>query len=386
MMNRSMKLFLRLWTVVLAVALLTAGSACADQELREDPDNFFANPDPKYAAFVSRAEDFSHSNSFHGVVLIATDDEIILFGGPKGKTREGLPADMHTTYNIGSCTKTFTAVAAFQLIEAGRISLNDPVSRFFPDYKTGEGITIRQMLHMQSGIPDYVNDPEGFWTKVEKGELDAYMTRVFRDDVSDEEFLESLYDAPLYYEPGTQQSYSNTNYYLLGMIIEQVSGVKLCDYFQEHIFDPCGMKNTTSMVVGNETSVPTMFRNLYEEGILDENGYTMQPNSERGAGGVHTCMEDFLAFDRALLSLQLVDSESLEEMMNFEMDYGCGLYPYRGRAFGHSGRDGTYTTQNVIIDSAQFGRVYFLASTPTDAGTYGLDRLMGYVLSLGSGK
>ena len=212
------------------------------------------------------------------------------------------------------------------------------------------------------------------------------MIRVFKDDVSDEEFLESLYDAPLYFEPGTRQRYSNTNYYLLGMIIEQISGVKLCDYFQEHIFDPCGMKNTTSMVVGNETSVPTMFRNLYEEGILDENGYTMQPNSERGAGGVHTCLEDFLAFDRALLSLKLVGSESLEEMMNFEMDYGCGLYPYRGRAFGHSGRDGTYTTQNVIIDSAQFGRVYFLASTPTDAGTYGLDRLMGYVLSLGSGK
>ena len=168
MMNRRMKFCLRLWTVVLAVVLLTASSACADHELREDPDNFFANPDPEYTALISRAEAISHSNSFHGVVLIATDDEIILFGGPKGKTREGLPADMHTTYNIGSCSKTFTAVAVFQLIEAGKLSLEDPVSRFFPDYKTGEGITIRQLLHMQSGIPDYANDPEGFWTKVEK--------------------------------------------------------------------------------------------------------------------------------------------------------------------------------------------------------------------------
>ena len=228
-MNRSKKLFLRMWTVVLGVVLLIAGSACADQELREDPDNFFANPDPKYEKLISRVEGLSHSNSFHGAVLVATDDEIILFGGPKGKTREGLPVDMHTTYNIGSCSKTFTAVAVFQLIEEGRISLNDPVSRFFPDYKTGEGITIRQLLHMQSGIPDYVNDPDHFWTKVEKIGMEAYIVRVYREEVSDEEFLESLYGAPLYFEPGTQQSYSNTNYYLLGMIVEQVSGEKLCD-------------------------------------------------------------------------------------------------------------------------------------------------------------
>ena len=109
--------------------------------------------------------------------------------------------------------------------------------------------------------------------------------------------------------------------------------------------------------------------------MVDENGYTMAPNAERGAGGVHTCVADLWAFDRALVSGQLVSGDSLEEMTHFEMDYGCGLYPYGKNAFGHSGRNGTYTTQNVIIESAQYGRVYFIASTSEDAGIYGLDVL-----------
>ena len=66
-------------------------------------------------------------------------------------------------------------------------------------------------------------------------------------------------------------------------------------------------------------------------------------------------------------------------MMNFDMDYGCGLYPYGKHAYGHSGRNGTYTTQNIIIESEQYGRLFFIASTSTDAGTYGLDVLTSLI-------
>ena len=62
-------------------------------------------------------------------------------------------------------------------------------------------------------------------------------------------------------------------------------------------------------------------------------------------------------------------------MTHFDMDYGCALYPYGKNGYGHSGRNATYTTQNVILESEQFGRVFFIASTSTDAGTYGLDAL-----------
>ena len=376
------KFLLCLLILLTSAALLTAASADALQGLREDPENFWADPDPQYEKLITRIERNSHSNSYHGSVLIATDDRVILFGGPKGVTTAGHPVDLYTTYNIGSCSKTFTAVAVFQLIEAGWFTLDDPIVRFFPEYETGKEITIRHLLHMQSGIIDYVNNPEGFWVNIGKDAMDELVRRSFRDEVTDEEFLENLYAAPLEFVPGTDQNYSNTNYHLLGMIVEQVSGMRLCDYLQEYVLNPCGMEHTTVMVVGNETSVPTIFGDLLAEGIVDENGYTMAPVFERGAGGVHTCPADLLAFDKALLSGELISESSFGEMTRFEMDYGCGLYPYSKNAYGHSGRDGTYTSQNVIFDSEQFGRVYFIAFTPTDAGTYGLDALLNAAVSV----
>ena len=375
------KFSLKLLPFLAVIVLFITGNAYALQDLREDADNFFANPDERYEKIVDRVEKSAHSDSYRGAVLLATDDEIILFGGPKVKTREGLPVDQYTTYNIGSCSKVFTAVAVFQLIEAGQLTLEDPVSNFFPDYETGKAITIRHLLHMQSGIVDYVNNPRDFWVNVSDEDLEPFIRRSFRDEVSDEEFLDNLYAAPLEFTPGTQQEYSNTNYHLLGMIVEQVSGIPLGDYLQEHIFDPCGMEHTTALIVGNETSVPTVFGDLLADGMVDENGYTMAPNYERGAGGVHTCVADLWAFDKALVSCRLTSRSSFEEMTLFEMDYGCGLYPYQKHAYGHSGRDGTYTTENVIIESEQFGRIYFIASCSSDAGTYGQGSILQVALS-----
>ncbi len=375
------KTALRALSILLAAAVLLGSSAPALEGLKEEDDNFFVSTDPQYAKLVDRVRKNAHSNSFTGSILIATDDAVILFSGPRALTREGLPVDPHTTYNIGSCSKLFTAVAVFQLIEKGLLSPGDPLTRFFPAYETGREITLRHLLHMQSGIADYVNDPEHFWVKTDWQDGDAFIRRLFGDQVSDAELLENLYAAPLDFAPGTEQRYSNTNYVLLAMIVEQVTGQRFCDYLQANVFDVCGLEHTTAMTAGNETSVPRTFQDLFAAGVVDENGYVMTENGDRGAGGIHTCLMDLWAFDRALLSGQLVSGASLAEIRNFEMDYGCGLYPYAGKAYGHSGRDGTYTTQNIIIETEDFGRIYFIASTASDAGSYGLGTLMQAVFS-----
>ena len=367
---------LKLLSLLMTFILLIGSGAYASEELRETDENFFVSADPVYENLIDRVKRTSHGNSFTGSILLAAEDQVILYGGPKAMTTEGRPADMYTTYDIGSCSKTFTAVAVFQLIEAGMVSLDDPVTKYFPEYETGRDITVRRLLHMQSGIADYTNDPETFWGDTCRQDMDKFTYMFFNDKLSDEDFLQALYAAPLYYTaPGTDSDYSNTNYHLLAMIVEQVSGMQFNEYLREHIFVPCGMEHTTSMAVGDETSVPKQFSNLFSAGIVNENGYSPQPVTERGAGGIHTCVADLWAFDRALVSGQLVSGSSLEEMTNFETNYGCGLYSYGKNAYGHSGRNGTYTTENVIIDSEQFGRVYFIVATPTDAGTYGLDAL-----------
>ena len=97
--------FMKMLASLLAAILFAMGSAFATEDLRADADNFYANPDEAYEKLVSRVEKASHSNSFKGSVLIATEDEIILFGGVSTMTTEGTPADLHTTYNIGSCSK-----------------------------------------------------------------------------------------------------------------------------------------------------------------------------------------------------------------------------------------------------------------------------------------
>ncbi len=361
---------------IVTAVLLICSSAYALDELREMDGNYFASADPAYEKLVDRVKKTAHSNSFTGSILLAAEDRVILFGGPKAMTTEGMPVDPYTTYDIGSCSKTFTAAAVFQLIEAGMVSLDDPVTKYFPEYETGREITVYQLLHMQSGIADYTNDPETFWGDLCKRDTEKFTYMFFNDEMSDDDFLRALYAAPLYFAPGAASDYSNTNYHLLALIVEQASGMQFSEYLQRHIFDPCGMEHTTSMAIGDETSVPKLFQDLFSAGIVNENGYSAQPNTERGAGGIHTCAADLWAFDKALVSGQLVSGDSLEEMTHFDMDYGCGLYPYGKNAYGHSGRNGVYTTENVIIASEQFGSVFFIASTSTDAGIYGLDALM----------
>ena len=333
--------------------------------LRIEENNTFVNADEKYSKLINQVNEVVAQSGFEGSMLIATDDEIIMFSGPKALSVTGDPVDPYTTYDIASCSKTITATAIFQLIEDGKISLDDTLDKFFPKYEKGKDITLYNVLHMTSGIVDYY-DARRFWAKVDGKDLDEYVRKSERDEISDEEFLDNLYAAPLNFTPGTSQDYSNTNYVLLALIVEQVSGMRFCDYVKENIFDVCGMEHTSSMVQGNETCVPQSFDSEYEQGYVDETGRYMAVNRERGCGGIHTGVADLLAFDKALIGGKLVSKESLDDMTTWsftnKMGYGCGLFPYADNAFGHSGYNACCITQNIIIDSKEFGRVYFIGS------------------------
>ena len=186
-------------SVLMTVILLIGSSAYAFEELQETDDNFFVSADPAYEKLIDRIKKTSHGDSFTGSILLAAENRVILYGGPKAMTTEGRPVDMYTTYDIGSCSKTFTAVAVFQLIEAGLVSLDDPVIKYFPGYEAGKGITIYQLLHMQSGIADYTNDPVTFWGDEAAQDPDKLIYMFFNDEFSDEDFLQALYAAPLYF-------------------------------------------------------------------------------------------------------------------------------------------------------------------------------------------
>lgn len=146
-----------------------------------------------------------------------------------------IPATMETAYAIGSITKSFTGLAAVKLAYDGELDLDATVGEYLPEYEgPGAEVTVARLLDHTSGIPNYTNEIPGIRSSLERR---AY-TR--------EEMVALFEDLPLNFEPGTRWSYTNSGYYLLGLIIETVSGMDYYEYLREHVFAPLGMERTYS--------------------------------------------------------------------------------------------------------------------------------------------
>ena len=144
------------------------------------------------------------------------------------------PPRADTHFRIASNTKTMTAAVIVLLAQEGKLSLDDPVSKYVPGVPNGDKITITELLKMRSGLYNYDDDPE-FWAI-----LDRDPTKVW----SPAEVLAIAFKHPPYFPPGTGFHYSNTNYALLGLIAEKVDGKPLASCFQDRLFGPLGLKDT----------------------------------------------------------------------------------------------------------------------------------------------
>ncbi|MBO4688044.1 MAG: beta-lactamase family protein [Clostridiales bacterium] len=338
-------------------------------DLKESDDHFFINEDTKYEKLIQAVIQSASVNGYHGVMLLATDEEIILFGAPGAMAIDNTPSDPYTIYEVGSISKTFTAVMVMKLIDQGKMRMDDYLAKYFPEYKAGREITIANLLNMQSGIVDYVNQAEVFFAGADRDPEEIITTA----GLTDEEFLSFLYAQDLQFEPGTKTRYCNTNYHLLALIIEQLTGESFGEAVKREIFDPLGMTHSSAMTVGDETSVPdsTIGYHQFQEGA-------------RGAGDIHSCMADMIVFDRALFDGDLISVKSLTRMKDFkDGNYGCGLFPYGEHAYGHSGSVACYGSENVVFETEEFGRVYFIASTADPDCMMGLEsivsQLTGYL-------
>ena len=300
-----------------------------------------------------------------GVYLLATDESVVFLRGVNSVETDGeTRVNAYTVFEIGSVTKTFTAAAVLQLWEQGKLNLDDPLGKYFPEYEKGAEITIRQLLHMQSGLrreffPDEAleNDPD-------------LMKKYYTDGFSDEELLTALYDAEPGFAPGAKYEYSNVNYTLLAMIIEKTTGKSYGEYIREHIFSVCGMDHSYSMEPGGLTSVPEPVpEGTYSFNFDDvfPTGYMTDLRSARGAGDIYSCAADLLAFDRALANGTLLSRESLDEMFNTESGYGCGWVSVGRRepAYLHSGGTPSYISHNLYCQTKKYGNLYLIILNPT---------------------
>ena len=265
---------------------------------------------------------------FSGTALIAKDGRPVFQHAYGMADRERAVANsLETRFNLGSMNKMFTAVAIAQLASQGKLSFQDPLSKYLPGFPTAEAarkIHIEHLLTHTSGLGDYFNDR--FFR--ERPTTVAALMDIIREDTT------------LAFEPGTRQQYSNAGFAVLGAVIEKVTGQDYYDYVRDHVFAPAGM-TASSWPNG---AVPGR-ANEYE--ISPRTGG--RPRAEelhRGspAGGGVSTVGDMLRFSQALLAGRLVPMEYVRlltspkpEVGSQRYGYGFGVIARPMRIVGHNG-------------------------------------------------
>ncbi|WP_345992501.1 serine hydrolase domain-containing protein [Chryseobacterium sp. Chry.R1] len=233
-------------------------------------------------------------------------------------------ADLNTVYRIGSITKTFTAVLIMKAVEDKKLTLDTPLSQFFPQIKNAEKIKVENLLNHRSGIHNFTDD--------------ALYASYYLQPVSQEKLIDIIQKAGSDFEPGAQFSYSNSNYSLLGFILEKVYKKSYAKLIEEFIAKPLQLKYTKAG--GKIESLENMAHSYtYENGNYVRSAET-DMSVPLGAGNLVSTPSELIIFINALVSGKLISRESLDKMRNFKDHYGFGLaeVPFMGKTgFGHNG-------------------------------------------------
>lgn len=252
-------------------------------------------------------EQLSKADEFSGVVMIAKNGQPIWQGayGLANKTHN-VPNKLDTKFNLGSINKFFTRTAILQLVEAGKLSLDDTLGKHLPNYPNQQAaakVTINHLLTMQSGIGDF------FGPKFDATPKDRIRT------IND--YMQLFADAPLAFEPGTSRRYSNGGYIVLGAIIEKLTGQSYYDYVRERIYKPAGMTNTDAYEV--DDNVPNRAtgytRRSGRGGNERLNNVYTAPARGSSAGGGYSTAEDLLKFALALEQGKLLNAAHSRQLL-----------------------------------------------------------------------
>jgi CubicO group peptidase (beta-lactamase class C family) len=216
-----------------------------------------------------------------------------------------------TVYQSGSVGKQFTATAVMMLVEQGKLALDDPITRYFegaPDW--WRGVSVRQLLTHTGGIKDWGAQ-----------DLD------YRKDYSEDELVRVAMTLPADFEPGTQWSYSNTGYALLGILIHKVSGKFYGDLLQERVFGPLGM--TATRVISEADIVPNRAAGYrLDKGELKNQEWVSPTLNTTADGSLYFTVLDLAKWDAALNGETLLKRSSLAQMWTPVALKGGGDYPY----------------------------------------------------------
>lgn len=347
----------RFFVLILLIAIVLSG--CDKTQIKTEIDEV---KQKEMDTFYEKASQLLSNRNFNGSVLVAKEGVVYLAEGyGLADENSDAPNERETIYQIGSLTKSFTALAIMQLQEAGKLSVNDPIDKYFPNYPNDSKITIHHLLTHTSGIDK---------NPISALEFTEQMT--LHNDIMDKnvvtKILEMAANKPLIFDPGTKYDYNNHGYSILGAIIESISGLTYGAYIEENICKPLGMYHTGY----NESNIP-----IDGQAIDFYRSYTTNvPASYAYAGGgMHASVDDLYKWAQAITSNKLIDQASTEAMLTPYLEHYAYGWVVDAHAFMHTGIINGYRSL-LVVDTASDYVIIILSNYPSESEVYRISEIL----------
>lgn len=323
----------RLPAAVVLVLLVLVVSGARAQTLQNEVERYL--------------EPYLRTGNFSGAVLIARRDTVLLSRGyGLADSETGDVNTPETVFHLASVSRIFTSAAILLLEQRGLLSVEDPISRHLPDWPRGDEITIHHLLSLSSGLPN-INSLPGYGRWQATRQTPSTLAAKFRD-------------LPLEYVPGTRSEHSNSNYVLLALLVERISGRPFGDFLEEWLFAPLGMRSTAHHGKANEEVArgaigytPVGLAEMRPTPVIDW-------SVKAGHGSVYSTVSDLYRFDRALAKASLLDEEMVSKLLTEHFPsngygwfvgerFGAQLVYINGRSPGFGAYWGRSVEEDVTV-------------------------------------
>lgn len=339
--------------------------AATSDEQKQEPTWNYSELKRKSADISNTLDDIITSNKYRGTVYVKIGNALEYIGtnGFSDKDRH-TKNSTDTCFRIASLTKQFTAVAVMQLVEEGKLSLDDTIDKYFPSYKYGKKITVKNLLTMTAGIKDYINkDGDTNTYAYNESQIEFKVSAKNSAKENKKAVMDWIFNQKLNFEPDEKYMYSNSAYFLLGDIIEQVSKTSYEKYVKEKILKPSGMMNT-----GFESTdkLAVGYQDIYD------NAWTLYPGVGYSATSLISNVPDLLKWVDALCTNKLVSEETFKEMTTpYKDNYGYGfVVSEESNAVSHTGKIDKYNA--ALVFTKDGNQIYIALSNYSNSSPIAL--------------